>query len=75
MLTIIIIIRSRPNIANKLNIITITKAVPKKIYSLISTKQIRLLRPALLYLKSESDILLIINYKFNKLLIIILVRS
>ena len=75
MLTIIIIIRLRLNITNKLNTIIIIKVILKKIYSLVNTKQIRLLRPVLLYLESKSDILLIINYKFNKLLIIILIKN
>ena len=52
----------RPNTANRLNMIIVTKTVLKRIYSLISIKQIKPLKPILLY--SKSDILLIINSDF-----------
>jgi hypothetical protein len=56
------VLRLRPNTANKLNIVIVTKTALKRIYSLVNAKQIKLLRLVLLCL--ESDILLVINCGF-----------
>lgn len=66
---------SRPNAANGLNAVAVTGAAPGGMYGSVGAERIGPPRPASLCSESESDMLLVIDCGFGKLLVAMSVRS